>query len=168
MQTCVSRVSWMDCVSTQTSKAYLALMLSVIESSLKRVESSTATCYGSTAPTPNLSAAVQNGDWRMTDRTPRQETRGRTAHGFVRNTIESYKECYKRTHIPRGSREGSPIETSSWSPGLKSSLRVADTPLCTARSNSRRNPTEERTTRCTSNDQKAGWHSGGSGMHEHF
>ena len=41
----------------------------------------------------------------MTDWTPRQETRGRTTHGFVRNTIESYKDCDKRTHIPRVSQE---------------------------------------------------------------
>ena len=38
LQTCVSRASWMDCVSTHTSKAYSALMLSVIESLVKRVE----------------------------------------------------------------------------------------------------------------------------------
>jgi hypothetical protein len=110
-------------------------MLSVIESLLKHVE--------------------------KVDRTLHQETRERTTHGFVRNTIALYQECYKRTHqsgrTARVPFQRPPIETSGWPPGLERSNRVTDTPL---HSNSKRNPTEERTTRWTSNDRIAGWHSG--------
>ena len=49
-----------------------------------------------------------------------------------------------------------PIKTSGLPTGLERSNRVADNLPCTAHSNSKRNPTKERTTRWTSNDRMAG------------